>query len=107
VTVPIAVPIPRLPREDVFLPVTTQAAVSIPDIVCVPNVVSVPNSVSISEIASGISLVPHACDAGISVVREWRETISLIDRNSGVWARTGNRYSILIDRMLPEGARTG
>jgi hypothetical protein len=90
-------PIARLTGEDVFLPVTAQMVVSVPEIVCISKIVSIPNSVSIAEVASGISLVPHACDRGISAVRESRETIPLIDRHSGVWTRTGNRYSILID----------
>ena len=104
VTVPIAVPIPRLPREDVFLPVTAQPAVSIPEIVCIPNIVSIPNNVSIGKVASGISRVPHACDGGISMVRD---AVPLIDSYSGEWTRTGNGYSILIDRMLREGSRSG
>ena len=99
--------------EDVFLPVTAQTVLSspvivcIPEIVCVPNIMSIPNSASIVEAGSGISLVPHAGGAGISVVRESRGTIRLIDGYSGIWTRTGNRYSILIDRMLLEGSRTG
>ena len=110
VTVPIAVPIPRMPREDVFLPVTAQTVVSIPVVVCVLNIVSNPNSVSIANVASiadvgsGISLVPHACDRGTSMVRD---AMPLIDSYSGEWTRTGNRCSILIDRMLPEGSGSG
>jgi hypothetical protein len=116
--VPIAVPIARMMGEDVFLPVTAQTVLSIPvivcipeicipEIVCVPNIVSIPNNVSIAEVRSGISLVPHVCDRGISRVRESREAIPLIDGYSGIWTRTGNGYSILIDRMLLEGSRTG
>jgi hypothetical protein len=71
VTVPIAVPIPRLPREDVFLPVTTKMIVSVTKIVCVPEVVSVSEIVSVPEVVSaGVSLVPHAGDGWISVIRE-------------------------------------
>jgi len=62
-----------MPREDVFLPITVHTPVSIPDIV------SIPNSVSIAEVASGISLVPYACDRRISIIRESRETIPLIN----------------------------
>jgi hypothetical protein len=111
--IPIAIPIARMMGEDVFLPVTAQTVLSIPvivcipEIVCVPNIVSIPNNVSIAEVRSGISLVPHVCDRGISRVRDSREAIPLIDGYSGIWTRTGNRYSILIDRMLLEGARTG
>jgi hypothetical protein len=71
VTVPIAVPIPRLPREHVFLPVTTKMIVSVTKIVCVPEVVSVSEIVSVPEVVSaGVSLVPHAGDGWISVIRE-------------------------------------
>src|SRR5215831_12113883 len=96
-----------MPRENVFLPVTAQTVVSSPPIVCVPNIVSIPNNVSIAEGASGISLVPHVCAYGISLVRESRETIPLIDSYCCEWTRTGNRYSILIERRLPEGSRSG
>jgi hypothetical protein len=69
--VPIAMPIPRLPREDVFLPVTTKMIVPVTKIVCVPEVVSVSEIVSITEVASaGVSLVPHAGDGWISAIRE-------------------------------------
>jgi hypothetical protein len=71
VMVPIAVPIPRLPREDVFLPITTKMIVCISDIVSIPQIVSVP------EVASGIPLVPHVCCGWISVIRESREAIAL------------------------------
>src|SRR5262245_44995969 len=100
-------PVARMPREDMFLPVTAQTVVSIPGIGCIGNIVSTPNNVSIAEFASGISLVPHVCDSGISAVRESRDTIPLINRYSGEWTRTGNPYSILVDRMLREGSRSG
>jgi hypothetical protein len=65
VMVPVAMPIPRLPREDVFLPVTTKMIVSVTEIVCIPKTVSVPEMVS-----AGVSLVPHAGDGWISMIRE-------------------------------------
>jgi hypothetical protein len=58
--VPIAMPIPRLPREDVFLPVTTKMIVSVSQIVCIPEIVWIPEIISIPELHSGVSLVPHA-----------------------------------------------
>jgi hypothetical protein len=87
-----------------FLPVTPQPAVSIPEIVCIPKIVSIPNNVSTGKVASGISRVPHACDRGICMVRY---AVALIDSYSGEWTRTGNRYSILIARMLREPSRSG
>ena len=66
VAVPVAMPIPGLLSENVFLPVTAKTIVSIPEIVSIP------------QLASGVSLVPHACDGWISAIREWRETIALI-----------------------------
>jgi hypothetical protein len=74
--VPVAMPISRVLRDDVLLPVTTKMIVSIPEIVSVP------------EPASGISLVPHVCAGLISVIRETRETITLIRLSDGrrsVW----------------------
>jgi len=47
----------------VFLPVTAQMIVSIPEIVYTPQVVSVP------ELRSDVSLVPNACDSWISAIR--------------------------------------
>jgi len=91
VTVPIAMPIARTTAEDVFLPVTAKM------IVCVPEIVSIP------ELGSGISLVPHACGAWISIIRKSRETISLIrlsDRCRSVRTRTGKRHPISINRRL-------
>jgi hypothetical protein len=77
VTVPIAVPIPRVPRENVFLPVTTKMIISVPKVVRVPEIISVP------EVASGISLIPHTGDSWISVIRESREAIGLISLVNG------------------------
>jgi hypothetical protein len=75
--VPIAMPIPRLPREDVFLPVTTKMIVPVTKIVCVPEVVSVSEIASITKtvsvpegVCAGVSLVPHAGDGWISAIRE-------------------------------------
>ena len=104
--VPIAVPIPRLPRENVFLPVAAQTTVSIPKIIYVRKIFSVPKAALITEVASGISRVPHAWERGISMVRELRETVSLIDRYSGKWAGTGNRCSTLIVGILTRGSRS-
>jgi len=76
VAVPVAMPIPRVLRDDVLLPVTTKTIVSIPEIV------------SIAELAPRISLVSHACGGWIFVLRESRETISLIRLSDGcrnVW----------------------
>jgi hypothetical protein len=67
-------PIPRLSAGDMFLPVTAKTIVS--------TIVSVP------ELAPGISLVPHACGGWISLIRESRETITLIRLSDGcrnVW----------------------
>jgi len=99
VTVPIAVPIPRLPRENVFLPVMTKTIVSVPEIVCAPEIISIP------EVVSGISLVPHACDGWISVIRESRETISVVDICSRESARTGKRCPISVNRRLAKPIR--
>jgi hypothetical protein len=57
-------------------------------IVCISDIVSIPQTVSIPELRSGISLVPHACDGWISLIRESRETITLIRLSDGcrnVW----------------------
>jgi hypothetical protein len=113
VMVPIAVPIPRLPREDVFLPVTTKMIVSITKIVCVPKVVSVSEIVSIPELRSRVSLVPHAWGGGISVIRESREaialeTITLIRLSDGCgseWTRARNCRPIWIHRRLAKRSR--
>jgi hypothetical protein len=75
-SVPVAMPIPRTLREHMFLPVTTKTTVSITEII------------SIAELASRISLVPHACGGWISVIRESRKTISLTRLSDGrcnVW----------------------
>jgi hypothetical protein len=82
VAVPVAMPIPRMPRENVFVPVTTKSILSIPDIICVPNIIS------ISELAPCISLVPHLCGGWISTIRESGHTTSLIrlsDRCHSEW----------------------
>jgi hypothetical protein len=99
VTVPVAMPFPGALRENVFLPVTTKMIisisdiVSIPEIVSTPEIVSIPENVSIPELHSGVSLVPHACDSWISVIREWGNTIALRDRCYRVWTRTGEGTS--------------
>jgi hypothetical protein len=97
-----------MPREHVFLPVTTKAMVSIPKIVCVPDIVSITEIVSVPEVGSGISLVPHACGGWISVIRESRETITLTRLSDGccsVWTRSGKRCSISVNRRLAEPSR--
>ena len=102
VTVPIAVPIPRMPRQDVFLPVTAKMIISVTKIVCVMEVVSVP------EVASGISLLPHASDGWISVIRESLEAIRLIplvDSYSGVWPGMCKCCPTWIDRRLAKPTR--
>jgi hypothetical protein len=71
VTVPIAVPIPRMLCEDVFLPVTTKMIVPpVSEIVSILKIVCIPEIVSIPELHSGVSVVPNACDSWISVIRE-------------------------------------
>jgi hypothetical protein len=100
-------PIPRLPREDVFLPVTTKM------IVCISDIVSIPQIGSIPELRSGVSLVPHAWGSGISVIRESREaialeTITLIRLSDGchrVWTRARNCRPIWIRRRLAKRSR--
>ena len=74
--VPVAMPIPRTLREDVFLPVTTEMIVSVAEIV------------SIAKPISGIWLVPHASGGWTSIIRISRETISstgLSDGCRSVW----------------------
>jgi len=71
VAVPITTPVRRTLGEDVVSPVTTKTIVSIAEIVSIP------------ELASGISLVPDACGALISVTRKSRETIILIRLSDG------------------------
>ena len=102
IAVPITMPIARALSENVFLPVTTQIVLSIPQIVCVPRIVSiseivcVPQIVSILELRSGVSLVPHACDSWISAIGEWRDSIALRDSCHGVWTRARERTSTQI-----------
>jgi hypothetical protein len=111
--VPIAMPIPRLPREDVFLPVTTKMIVSVSQIVCIPEIVWIPEIISIPELHSGVSLVPHAWGGGISVIRKSREaialeTITLIRLSDGCrseWTRAGKRCAIWINRTLAKRSR--
>jgi hypothetical protein len=109
VAVPVAMPIPGLVSENVFLPVTAQLVVSIseivsvPAIVCIPNIVCVPQIVSIPELRSGVSLVPHACDSWISAIREWRDTIALRDSCHRVWTGTRERTSTRIERPPVRG----
>jgi hypothetical protein len=80
-------PIPWPVSENVFLPVTTQMVLSIPEIVYALRTVSIP------ELRSGVSLVPHAGDSCISVIRDWRDTIALRDSCHGVWTGTRERTS--------------
>jgi hypothetical protein len=93
-------PIPRLPREDVFLPVTTKMIVSISEIVSILKIVCIPGIISIPELHSGVSLVPNAW-GGISVIRESRDSIALRDGCHRVWTRTGDRTSIGINVRPP------
>ena len=65
-----------------FLPVTPQMIVSIPEIVRVPQIIS------IRELRSDVSLVPNACDSWISAIRHWRDTIALLDSCYRVWTGT-------------------
>ena len=60
VAIPVAMPIPRLVSENVFLPVAPEMIVSVSEMVSVPAIVCIPQSVSISELRSGVSLVPHS-----------------------------------------------
>jgi hypothetical protein len=96
VAVPITIPTRRTLAEDVVSPVSTKTIVSIAEIVSIP------------ELASGISLVPDACGALISVTRKSRETITLIslsDRCRSEWTRARKRRPITIDRRLAKPSR--
>ena len=59
-----------------FLPVTAQMIVAIPEIVyarqvvCIPEIVRVSYIISIRELRSDVSLVPNACDSWISAIRD-------------------------------------
>jgi len=97
VTVPVAMPIPGALSENVSLPVTPQAIISISEIVCVPQIVSIP------ELRSAVSRVPHACDSWISAIGEWRDTIALRDSCYGVWTRARERTSTRIERPPVRG----
>ena len=72
IAVPIAMPIPGRVSENVFLPVTAQMVVSVPEIVrqvvSVPEIVRGPYIISIRELC--VSLVPNACDSWISAIRD-------------------------------------
>ena len=98
-----------------FLPVTAQMiisipevvrqVVSIPEIVRVPKIVSVPEIVrcppqiiSVPELRSDVSLVPNACDSWISATRYWRDRIALRDSRYRVWTGTRDRRSTRINR---------
>jgi hypothetical protein len=74
IAVPIATPIPRGVSENVFLPVTAQTIVAIPEIVrqvvSVPEIVRVPQIISIPELRSDSSLVPNAGGSWISAIRD-------------------------------------
>jgi hypothetical protein len=100
-----------MPRENVFLPVTTKMIisvtkiVSVPEIVRITKIVRVPEIVSVSEVDSGISLVPYACGDWISVIREPPEPISLVDICSREWTRTGKRCPISVNRRLAKPIR--
>ena len=98
IAVPIAMPIPCGVSENVFLPVTPQMIVSIPEIVrqvvSVPEIVRVPQIICIPELRSDVSLVPNACDSWISAIRDWRDTIALRDSCHRVWTGTRDQRSI-------------
>ena len=83
-----------------FLPVTAQTIVAIPEIVRVPQVVSVPEIVCAPKIVSipesCVSLVPNACDSWISAIRDWRDTIA--DSCYRVWTGTRDPRSTRINR---------
>src|SRR5438094_7283169 len=90
VAVPITMPVRRTLGEDVVSPVSTKMVVSIP------------------ELDSGISLVPDACGALISVTRKSRETLPLIRLSDGCrseWTRARKRRPITIDRRLAKPSR--
>ena len=92
-----------------FLPVTAQMVVSIPEIVSVPaivwipNIVCVPQIVSIPELRSSVWLVPHTCDSWVSAIGEWRDAIALRDSCYRVWTGTRERTSIRIERPPVRG----
>jgi hypothetical protein len=74
IAVPIAMPISRGASENVFLPVTPQMIVVVPEtirqVVSVPEIVRVSQIISIRELCSDVSLVPNACDSWISAIRD-------------------------------------
>jgi len=79
-----------------------QMIVSIPEIVYVPQVVSIPEIVRVSKIISipelCVSLVPNARDSWISAIRDWRDTIALLDSCYCVWTGTRDQRSTRISR---------
>jgi hypothetical protein len=75
--VPIAMPIARMVREYMFLPVTTKTIAAIPEIVSISQIVSIP------ELASDVTLIPYARRGWISVIRKSRETIGLTRLSNG------------------------
>jgi hypothetical protein len=89
IAVPIAMPIPRDVSENVFLPVTAQMIVAIPKIIRAPQVVSIP------ELC--VSLIPNARDSWISAIRDWRDTIALLDSCYCVWTGTRDPRSTRIN----------
>jgi len=89
-----------MPSEYVPLPITAKTIISVMKIVRVPKVVPVP------EVASRISLVPHAGEGWISVIRESRKTIRLVDICGREWTRTGKRGPIAVNRRLTKPSRT-
>ena len=103
VAVPVAMPIPGLLSENVFLPVAPEMIVSISEIVCVsqivsiPEIVCVPEIVSISELRSGVSLIPHTYNTWISGIREWRDSNALRDSCYCIWTRTRKGTSARIE----------
>jgi hypothetical protein len=64
IAIPIAMPIPCGVSEYVFLPVTAQMIVSIPEIVRVSNIISIP------KLRADVSLVPNACDSWVPAIRD-------------------------------------
>jgi len=66
------VPIPRLPRGRVFAS-HDEDDVSVPEIVCAPEIISIP------EVVSGICWFHTPVTAGFLLIRESRETISVVD----------------------------
>jgi hypothetical protein len=85
--------------------------VSVSDIVSIPQIVWIPEIISVPELGSGVSLVPHACAGGISVIRESRETIALetltrlSDGCRSEWTRARNCRPIWIRRSLAKRSR--